>query len=105
MGTNRPPSIFGNESNNWITNKNSFSAFTYQRMDRFYFPFFVGGNQQVQNSLGYIYQTDPTGLNLPNVVAGTTNFETITSGPFYFYFGIKNGATAIDKFREKYIPN
>lgn len=105
VGTNTPPSIFGNESNSWITDKNSFSAFTYQRLDRFYYPFFVGGNQQVQNSLGYIYQTDPTGLNLPNVVAGTTNFETITSGPFYFYFGIKNGATAIDKFREKYIPN
>ena len=105
VGTTIPPSIFGNESNSWITDKNSFSAFTYQRLDRFYFPFFVGGNQQVENSLGYIYQTNPSGLNLPNVVPGTTNLETITSGPFYFYFGIKNGATAIDKFREKYIPN
>jgi hypothetical protein len=97
--------IFGTEDNNWITNKNSFSAFTYQRMDRFYFPFFVGGNQQVQNSLGYIYQTDNSGNNLPTVVPGTTNLETLTSGPYYFYFGIKNGATAIDKFRQKYIPN
>jgi len=97
--------IFGTEANNWITNKNSFSAFTYQRMDRFYFPFFVGGNQQVQNSLGYIYQTDNSGNNLPTVVPGTTNLETISSGPYYFYFGIKNGATAIDKFRQKYIPN
>jgi len=105
VGTTTPPSIFGNESNSWITDKNSFSAFTYQRLDRFYFPFFVGGNQQVENSLGYIYQTDPSGLNSPNVVQGTTNLETLTSGPFYFYFGIKNGATAIDKFREKYIPN
>jgi hypothetical protein len=74
-------------------------------MDRFYFPFFVGGNQQVQNSLGYIYQTDNSGNNLPAVVPGTTNLETISSGPYYFYFGIKNGATAIDKFRQKYIPN
>jgi len=98
-------SIFGSESNSWITDKTTFSAFTYQRLDRFYFPFFVGGNQQVQNSLGYIYQTDPTGLNFPSVVPGTTNLETLTSGPFYFYFGIKNGATAIDKFRQKYIPN
>jgi hypothetical protein len=97
--------IFGTETNNWITSKNSFSAFTYQRMDRFYFPFFVGGNQQVQNSLGYIYQTDNSGNNLPAVVPGTTNLETISSGPYYFYFGIKNGATAIDKFRQKYIPN
>ena len=105
VGTTTPPSIFGNESNSWITDKSSFSAFTYQRLDRFYFPFFVGGNQQVENSLGYIYQTNPSGLNLPDVVPGTTNLETITSGPFYFYFGIKNGATAIDKFREKYIPN
>jgi hypothetical protein len=98
-------SIFGTEANSWVTDKSSFSAFTYQRLDRFYVPFFVGGNQQVQNSLGYIYQTDNSGNNLPTVVPGTTNLETLTSGPYYFYFGIKNGATAIDKFRQKYIPN
>lgn len=100
-----PSSIFGNEKNNWVTDKPIFSAYEYQRLDRFYFPSFVGGNQQVQNSFGYVYQTDQNGSNQPSILPGTSNYETVTSGPYYFYFGIKVGATAIDKFRQKYIPS
>jgi len=102
--SNPSRSIFGNERNNWVTDKDIFSPYEYQTIDRFYFPSFIGANQQVQNSLGYIFQTDQTGANNPQVQPGTSNYETLTSGPYYFYFGIKNGATAIDKFRQKYIP-
>jgi hypothetical protein len=65
---------------------------------------FIGGNSQIQNRKGYIYQTDSSGQYSPSQAFGN-NKETITSAPWYFYFGLKKGSSAMDKFTKLYIKS
>jgi hypothetical protein len=64
---------------------------------------FIGGNQYIQNRTGYIFQRNAQGGNEPAILAGTLNQTTLTSAPWYFYFGLKKGASAMDKFTQLYI--
>jgi hypothetical protein len=97
--------IFGNEQNNWITDSSAFSAFTYQNLDRLFFPFFQGTNQQIQYLPGFLYQADNNGNPDPNLFSGFNNISKLNTGPWYFYFGIHNGSTAMDKFIQRYVPS
>jgi hypothetical protein len=96
-------SIFGNQFNSWYTvpNQPIFSS-KYQSLDRLNSPYFIGDNGQIQNRLGYIFQKNALGEYVPQNLGGY-NLATLTSGPWYFYFGLRQGASAIDKFREIYI--
>ena len=101
------PSIFGNNRNTWYSQISNFRGLNilsqkYQELDRLNTPFFIGNNGQIENKLGYIFQRNAVGEYVPQNTGGT-NFTTLTSAPWYFYFGLKTGGSAMDKFRQLYI--
>jgi hypothetical protein len=56
----------------------------------------------IQNAYGYIYQRNNNGTY--NTVPTTpTNEYTLTSAPWYFYFGLKKGKSAMDKYVQQYL--
>jgi hypothetical protein len=97
------PSIFGSDDNNWYTDGNAYKA-KYQSIDRMVNPMFIGENNQIQNRRGYVYQTNSKGQYAPTPPRGN-NQLTLTSAPWYFYFGLKKGASAMDKFTQLYIQS
>lgn len=103
-------SIFGSQGNDWYTfpvDSPLFFSSKYQSMDRLnsnsrYFRYNTTGGT------GYIYATDPNdGDEDANRLRWTHNnpdSNAITVGaPFHFYFGLKKGKTAFDKFAKKWI--
>ncbi len=96
-------SIFGNEGNTWYTVQNQpiFST-KYQELDRLNIPYFIGINGQIENRTGYIFQKNAAGEYEPRNLGGN-NLRTLSGAPWYFYFGLRSGGSAIDKFREKYL--
>ena len=108
-GPTAQSSIFGNDKNTWGTQYNQFTrkgsniiTDKYQSLDRLNAPFFIGNNTFIENTTGYIFQRDGSGQYDPSST-GSQNYETLTSAPWYFYFGLKVGANAMDKFRQLYI--
>jgi hypothetical protein len=101
------PSIFGNDQNSWLTTysanrgQNIYSQ-QYQSLDRLNSPYFLGNNGMIENRLGYIFQRNALG-DYVSVPPGGDNFSTLTSAPWYFYFGLKVGSSAMDKFKQKYL--
>lgn len=112
-GPNAQTSIFGDDKNTWGTQYNLFlnkgsNIITdkYQSLDRLNAPFFIGNNTFIENTTGYIFQRKINvigQLEYDPLSTGSQNYETLTSAPWYFYFGLKIGANAMDKFRELYI--
>jgi hypothetical protein len=100
--------IFGTNTNNWITNSQSIVADYYQSLDRTVpkIPGYFQSTTIPQNNSslrrGYIFSTDANG-QYSGQAALTDNF--IVGAPFQFYFGIKQGATAMDKFKQKYLSD
>jgi hypothetical protein len=101
------PSIFGNDQNSWLTTysanrgQNIYSQ-QYQSLDRLNSPYFLGNNGMIENRLGYIFQRNADGDYISDNLGGN-NFSTLTSAPWYFYFGLKVGSSAMDKFKQKYL--
>jgi hypothetical protein len=112
-GSTTDDSIFGSQKNNWFTDKldgSSFFEYPYQSLDRTnpasrYFR----SNVTVTsiNYKGYIYQEDINGnysINPLTINLNSFRGRTITVGaPFHFYFGLKKGKTAWDRFAAKWI--
>ena len=101
--------IFGNDKNSWYTDYNNLLNLgnniyseKYQELDRLNAPYFLGNNGLIQNQQGYIFQRNSQNEYDPQNTS-PNNFSTITSAPWYFYFGLKVGRTAMDKFRQSYI--
>lgn len=96
-------SIFGNEGNTWYTipSQPIFST-KYQELDRLNIPYFIGINGQIENRTGYIFQKNSLGEYEPRNLGGN-NLRTLSGAPWYFYFGLRSGASAIDKFRQTYL--
>jgi hypothetical protein len=112
-------SIFGGESNDW--DYSTIYSSRYQSLDRLSRPsrYFRSNNDSQNNYLkGYIYAvTDGDSLlHSPSTQQGSITAlirywdknnpdeELITVGaPFHFYFGLKRGASAFDRFRIKWI--
>jgi hypothetical protein len=126
--------IFGSQHNDWYSdpiNGSSFMSYKYQDLHREqqpsryfrtnpntlglnYYPGFISA---VEASGFWINPT--TGLpwtntdgyynysaNVSNWNQNTPTPRAINTGaPFYFYFGLKKGRTAYDKFSRKWIPN
>ena len=100
-------SIFGSQQNDWYTgpiNGNGFFSFEYQSLDR------IGSGSRYPQPYdtsktsyfkGYIYNVNNGKIN-PNYPAG--NYKVFTTGnPFFFYFGLKKGKTAFDRFYTAWI--
>ena len=118
--------IFGSQDNEWYSNPITASTFFvhgYQSLDRTeqssrYTR--TNNNSQSQNFKGYIYSVDsnsPIPPNLdtvvisadPNTVAAnypepSNEGSAVTVGaPYHFYFGLKRGKSAFDRFTTKWV--
>jgi hypothetical protein len=109
-------SIFGKQYNNWDFTVNGSTVFShkYQSLDRVaqssrYFRNDV--TQITQYYKGYIYAIKPSvngGFEL-SAASGDwqrnpSDDKLVTTGaPFHFYFGLRRGASAFDRFRVKWI--
>jgi hypothetical protein len=116
-------SIFGGESNDW--DYSTIYSSKYQSLDRLSPPsrYFRSYNTSQNNYLkGYIYAVTNGNSLTPSTPGGTPmqngsitalvqywdknnpGPEQVTTGaPFHFYFGLKRGASAFDRFRTKWI--
>ena len=97
--------IFGTQNNDWYTS--SINSEPYQLQDRTSSDFFKGDQDGSAASYrGFITNVNPSppplGTNISAFGSSEPN-PTIIGGPWYFYFGLKNAATAIDKFYLKYV--
>ena len=107
--------IFGIQSNNWEFEFNGSSIFShkYQSLDRVnsgsrYFR--TRNTNETQYFKGYIYavKNGPNGIELSSSSSDwdkpVRSPQLVTTGaPFHFYFGLKRGASAFDRFRVKWI--
>ena len=119
-----PQSLFGTQSNNFITNfgpgpyvqsstyPNGFFAHGYQTLDRFgpSSEYFVPGLNNTFYYKGYLINysagTDSNGDTVViavNTVPSTTRYRYTFGAPFHFYFGLKQGGSAMDLFIQKYV--
>ena len=108
-------SIFGNEDNGWFTDpiqNGGFLSSKYQSMDRISTSSRYFRGTQINASKnkfykGYIYAVNANGdidEFISNWDKNTPEQQTVTVGaPFYFYFGLKKGASAFDRFTTKWI--
>ena len=96
--------IFGSQSNNYTTDDGMFFSYKYQSLDRL-----NPASQYFQNDQSNGYYVRGTQINFDNNGVPTEstpqNFEQtfLVGAPFYFYFGLKKGASAMDVFITKYI--
>ena len=106
--------IFGTQTNNWATSPDpsSIVAVKYQHMDRL--PTQIPGspypvwNASVNeyNARGYLFASNSNDMAsiTYNYSAPTIQGKTILGGaPWYFYFGLRKGNTAINRFSNKFI--
>jgi hypothetical protein len=110
---NTTSNIFGDEKDNWATNKTDIFSRGYQSLDRrTLFPFqrnssgyFIGSNTSVNDirARGYIYNEDNNGNYSIN--SGIYPGKFLVGAPFHFYFGIIKGESALDKFKAKYLAD
>jgi hypothetical protein len=101
------PTIFGTERNEWATSQDQIGQSRYQSLDRTTSTYYQGqGIVNDQNKRGYIFkvQGDSTLVagTLYDRVRSTENNTFLVGAPFHFYFGLIQGATALDKFKTKY---
>ena len=111
--SNDNPSIFGSQKNEWYTegiNGSRFFAHEYQSMDRILASsrYFRPINQsQTDYFKGYIYSVNSSGnISSSYNTKATNNFvaDAVTVGaPFHFYFGLKKGKSAYDRFLAKWV--
>lgn len=114
--------IFGTENNNWFTestNTNSgFFKGRYQNTNfTSTFQKYLTSNPSI--NFGYItnYSVGPNNTLIPsvsinNIIQGVPYANNnsgyssmiVVGAPYYFYFGLNNGKTAVDKFFKLYVP-
>jgi hypothetical protein len=89
--------LFGGDRNEWLTNGPITRR--YQDLDfdnSEYFQFSNGEN------VGYIYNQGPQGNPL-NKFPNNQDRYFIVGAPYHFYFGLRRGKTAMNRFITKYI--
>lgn len=100
--------IFGSEFNNWATNISDIVTSPYQSLDRRNLTvpnYFVPSDTTLDvNQRGYIFNKNPQGFYDGLVFSGMKT-KFMVGAPFHFYFGVVKGGSALDKFKQKYLPN
>lgn len=99
-------SIFGNENNNWSTSAPFYNK-KYQEFDASSGDYFTTTNSASPNiNFGVItnFTTPYSFINpmTPDPTGGTT-IPFLVGAPNHFYFGLKNGKTALNRFIKTYI--
>lgn len=101
-------SIFGSEKSNWATRVTDIIDAEYQSLDRRNLAnpnYFVPSNTSFDvNQRGYIFNNTLSGQYDFNVFQGMKS-KFLIGSPNQFYFGVVKGASAMDKFKTKYLPN
>lgn len=100
--------IFGTQSNNWATDDSNIFSKNYQSLDRTdpsQPSYFLGSNSQLNDTYarGYIFNVDSNGNN--SATAGNYPSVFAVGAPNHFYFGLINGASALDRFKSKYLAD
>jgi hypothetical protein len=110
--------IFGSQKGHWYTvgisnGVDNFHSFNYQSLDRLNSQsrFFMTQNQnQADFYKGYIYSVDSNGIITadpsftdPNTIISNGDNVVTAGGPFFFYFGLNRGASAMDRFITKWV--
>jgi hypothetical protein len=96
-------SIFGNELNEWSTSSPFFSK-GYQSLDASVDPYFktpLMGDLPPNLKFGFITNYDTAGNTVPTGISNSNPF--LVGAPNHFYFGLKNGKTALNRFIKIYI--
>lgn len=106
-------SIFGSQENEWYStplNGSAFFSYPYQLLDRTEpSSRYMRTSQNPENKYfkGYIYSVYPDGTLNPNFNSIDSNSYDDrlfnTGAPFYFYFGLKKGKSAFDRFTTKWL--
>jgi len=95
--------LFGSQVNEWATTTGDIQAIKYQEMDRLSSGYPVGVSSYDYNKRGYLFNSNGV-TNLGNyVTTPDSNNPGLGGAPWYFYFGLLKGSTAINKFYSKYI--
>ena len=109
-------SIFGRQFNNWDFDVNgSVFSYNYQSLDRLdknsrYFR--TNGSTLTKYQKGYIYAVYSSSTNNELTITANNQYwennrlepSKVTFGaPFHFYFGLRRGASAFDRFRTKWV--
>lgn len=108
--------IFGTQSNQWKTDvlTNSFFNAKYQELDRTVtnqYQFLTPEMGITRDMRGYIYnvtggtQGDLFGYTsqLPNYGGPNAGGKVLVGAPYHFYFGLKRGKSAMDRFIKKWV--
>ena len=88
-------------------NTSGIFGYNYQSLDRRNInqpTYFVGANNT--NDIyqrGYIFNVNNNGINSLN--GGNYPNKFLVGAPNHFYFGLINGATSLDRFRQKYLAD
>jgi hypothetical protein len=93
--------IFGSENNNWYTDVTVTGGFYkkgYQDLDSNVDAYYSTSTTK----LGVLTNFDVNGDPIPTPQAATYN-PIIVGAPYFFYFGLNNGKTAMDLFAKLYI--
>lgn len=111
--------IFGTQTNNWKTDPinpltQSFYNHKYQEVDRILtnqYQFLTNEMGITRDMRGYIYNVtggtngDLFGYTtqLPNFAGNNAGGRVLVGAPFHFYFGLKRGKSAMDRFIKKWL--
>lgn len=100
--------IFGTEENNWDTTQSGIVQYYYQSLDRVNPQQYFTGQGIVNdlNKRGYIFNVSNDTVNdfgqIYKSQGPVYSSRFIVGAPFHFYFGLKQGATSLNKFKTKY---
>jgi hypothetical protein len=100
--------IFGTQSNDWATDNSDIFSKNYQSLDRTapsQPSYFLGSNSQLNDidARGYIFNVDTNGNY--STTAGNYPEVFAVGAPNFYYFGLIKGATALDRFKSKYLAD
>ena len=93
--------VFGYEDNTWDTDLNNGKLFSskYQTLDFDSSPYFKPSSG---DKLGYIYNRDGSG-NVSSNYPQNQPSKFLVGAPFHFYFGLRRGKSAMNRFISKYL--
>jgi len=100
---NNVTTIFGEDINDWYTSPPYYSQ-KYQDLSFAAAPFSPYFNNSQTGQQGFIYQTDGSGNPIPTWPP-SQNDTFIVGAPYHFYFGLRKGKSAINRYITKYILN
>jgi hypothetical protein len=101
--------IFGDEDNDWSYKNTTSSIYTvnYQSIDRLTNPHTFPSSIQTPTSEkpGFIYNSKLTGTNITYNSQGKYRDKLLVGAPYHFYFGLRSGKSAMNKYIDKFILN